>query len=297
LKWDVELCIGGLDYDSILRITHAAEAFNYHSVLLDDHFISARNLKAPRLDSWGVLAALAVDTTTIRIGTLVTCAPFRHPAILAKLACTVDQISKGRLEFGIGAGWYKREHDALGFPLASYTNRVSHLEEEVKTILLFWKGKLFTFDGKFYQIKDVAFQPKPYQLPHPPVTIGGNGKQIMDLAARFADSWNFGWVSPPEAKQLTTCFLSKCKEYGRKKSSASIVLYTDITHRGLGTSSPNPWKLKFSESELNIAGSAKQCINMLDGYMHPGVSKICFRFVDPTPSKIKYFAKQVLGSF
>jgi alkanesulfonate monooxygenase SsuD/methylene tetrahydromethanopterin reductase-like flavin-dependent oxidoreductase (luciferase family) len=139
-------------------------------------------------EGWALLAAMAVATTKVRIGCMVTANTYRHPAVLAKVATTVDHLSGGRLEFGIGAAWADAEHRMLG--LAGLEHRVGRLSESLQVIKSLWTEERTTFVGRYYNLVDAIANPKPVQAPHPPVWIGAGGEQMLRVVAQHADVWN-----------------------------------------------------------------------------------------------------------
>src|SRR5215471_7109725 len=181
-----------------------------------------------------LLGALATQTSKIRIGCLVTGNTYRNPAILAKMATTVDLLSHGRLELGIGAGWFEFEHTAYGIPFYTPKERTRRLEESVQVIRSLWTEKETTFNGKYYQIKNAPFEPKPLQKPHPPLLIGGQGeKWTLPIVAKYADIWNIPLlVSPPQIVKLTKTLNGYCEKFQRdcttiEKSTLRRLVLTD----------------------------------------------------------------------
>jgi hypothetical protein len=161
-----------------------------------DHFMRPSAPRAPHFDGWTALASLAALTTRARIGLLVTCNTFRHPALLAKMATTVDHASGGRLELGIGAGWFVPEHTAFGIPFPTGGERVARVEEAVALLDVLLREEGVTFTGRFYQTEDATLRPGAVQRPRPPITIGGHGPRMIKVAARYADRFNtFGTVA------------------------------------------------------------------------------------------------------
>src|SRR5262245_13364746 len=170
-------------------------------------------------DSWVTLAGLARETSRIRLGTLVTSATFRHPSLLAISAAQVDQMSGGRVELGLGAGWFQREHDAYGFTLPPMKERFDRYAEQLAVITGLWEtpvGEKFDFDGKYYQLTDSPALPKPAQSPRPPIIIGGKGKKrTPELAARFADEFNVPWDSAADTAAMFDRVRAAAAEVGR----------------------------------------------------------------------------------
>ncbi|MFW9903169.1 MAG: TIGR03560 family F420-dependent LLM class oxidoreductase [Candidatus Thorarchaeota archaeon] len=189
----------GFDYATVEKIALNAEKIGFYSIWSSDHFfLDANSEEKNCMEAWILLAALAAKTRTLRLGTLVTCNSYRHPAVLAKIAATVDMISNGRLEFGIGAGWKEIEYNAYGIPFPSVKDRMDQLEESIQIIKKLWMEPKVSFNGKHYQIKEAFSAPKPIQ--HlPPIFIGGTGKKrILRMVAKYADYCNFGWFVDPE---------------------------------------------------------------------------------------------------
>ncbi|MHA2245875.1 MAG: LLM class flavin-dependent oxidoreductase [Candidatus Hodarchaeales archaeon] len=167
----------GFDYKTIEKISLNAEKVGYDSIWFSDHFfLDKKSEERNCMEAWTLLTVLASKTNTLRLGTLVTCNSYRHPAVLAKMAATVDLISNGRLEFGIGAGWKEIEYNAYGIPFPSVKDRMDQLEEAIQIIKKLWTEPKVTFEGKHYQIREAFSAPKPIQQ-LPPVFIGGTGKK------------------------------------------------------------------------------------------------------------------------
>jgi F420-dependent oxidoreductase-like protein len=190
------------------------ERLGYYSAWLDDHLMLE---KMPILECWTTLSALSSVTEKIRLGTMVTCNSFRNPALLAKMAATVDNISNGRLELGIGAGVQKNEHNAYGFPFPSSKARIERLNEAVEIIKKMWTKEKASYNGKHYTIRDAVCEPKPVQKPHPPVTIGGGGEKLtLKVTARHADRYDWGYIpSVEEYKRKLKIMKKHCDAVGR----------------------------------------------------------------------------------
>ncbi|MEK6441662.1 LLM class F420-dependent oxidoreductase [Pseudonocardia sp. T1-2H] len=194
----------GAYYDDLLRVARAAEDSGYDAFFRSDHFLAmgeASGEPGPT-DAWITLAGLARETSRIRLGTLVTSATFRNPGPLAVAVAQVDQMSGGRVELGLGGGWFAAEHEAYGLPFPSLGERFEILAEQLEMITGLWRtlpGDRYAFVGKHYTVTDSPALPKPVQQPTPPVIVGGHGKKKTPaLAARFADEFNVAF-SPMEA--------------------------------------------------------------------------------------------------
>ncbi len=186
----------GASYDDLLRVAKASEDAGFGAFFRSDHYLkmgSVSGLPGPT-DAWITLAGLARETSRIRLGTLVTAATFRHPSVLAISVAQVDQMSGGRIEFGLGSGWYADEHTAYGIDLPQPRELFDRYSEQLEIITGLWdtaEGQAFSFEGQYYTLKDAPGLPKPAQRPHPPVILGGTGKKRTPaLAARYADEFN-----------------------------------------------------------------------------------------------------------
>ncbi|MBN6041816.1 LLM class F420-dependent oxidoreductase [Amycolatopsis sp. 195334CR] len=195
----------GASYDDQLRVAKAAEELGYGAFFRSDHILkmgSATGLPGPT-DAWVTLGALARETQRIRLGTLVTAATFRHPSMLAISVAQVDQMSGGRVEFGLGSGWYDAEHTAYGIPMPAIKERFDLYSEQLAVLTGLWEtpeGETFTFTGEHYQLSEAPGLPKPAQRPRPPVIIGGGGKKRTPrLAARYADEFNLPFTDADTA--------------------------------------------------------------------------------------------------
>ena len=167
----------------------------------------------PIYEGWALQAAMAEATKRVRIGCLVTGNTYRNPALLAKTAVTVDHLSSGRLEFGIGAAWAEIEHEMYGFE--GLDHRVGRLSESLRIIKSLWTEERTNFEGRYYRMKDAIGNPKPVQKPHPPIWIGASGETTMRLVARYADVWNIAGGDPSRAGELTEKLEQACAAIGR----------------------------------------------------------------------------------
>ncbi len=183
----------GYTYEQARRIAKEAESLGYDSFSCSDHiFLDENSAERNCLEAWTLLSAIAVETKSIRLGTLVTCNSYRHPALLAKIAASIDMISNGRLWFGYGAGWKEIEYNAYGYDFPKIQVRMDMMEEALEIIRLLWTEAAPSYKGKHYSIEKAFSAPKPVQKPHPPILIGGMGEQrTLRAVARYADYCNF----------------------------------------------------------------------------------------------------------
>jgi F420-dependent oxidoreductase-like protein len=202
------------EYKAVWRI--ADEAGFGHCWNMD-HFASLGGDETKDIfEAWTTLAGMAALTSRVRIGCSVTGNTYRHPAELAKMAVTVDHLSGGRLEFGIGAAWAENEHTMLGLPFGTAGDRADRLEEALQIITSLWTETRTTFDGKHYQLRDAIAEPKPVQSPYPPIWIGGSGRRrTLRMAAEYAAVWNAAGGTPAEVAEASAVLDRHCADVGR----------------------------------------------------------------------------------
>jgi F420-dependent oxidoreductase-like protein len=203
--------------DDYLRVWRFADENGFDHVWVMDHLATlGPHDDGPIFDAWALLAAMAVATDRVRIGCMVTGNTYRHPGMLAKLATTVDHLSGGRLEFGIGAGWAEREHAMFGLEFGTVGDRMDRLEEALSIITSLWTAPRTSFDGRHYRLDQAAAEPKPVQRPHPPVWIGGSGRRrTLRMVARYADAWNYTGEDLAEFTELGHVLDGHCADAGR----------------------------------------------------------------------------------
>jgi F420-dependent oxidoreductase-like protein len=201
-------------FDRVRNIVLECERLGYDSVWLDDHLMFGKN---PLLECWTTIAALSSITAKIRLGTMVLCNSFRNPALLAKMAATVDVISNGRLEFGIGAGVERDEHAAYGVPFPEPRERIGKMKEAVEIIKKLWVEEKASYKGKHYRITEAVCEPKPLQKPHPPLIVGGSGEKLtLKVTAQHANRCDLGHITSLEFyKHKLGVLEGHCKAVGR----------------------------------------------------------------------------------
>jgi F420-dependent oxidoreductase-like protein len=192
--FSVQTPIEGTTFAALARHWQRAEELGYDAAWLDDHFYGVATPPSDdSLECWTLMAALARETSRLRFGALVTCNNYRHPPLLAKMAATLDHLSDGRLEFGLGAGWYEHEYVAYGYDFPPVGTRLAQLDEALQICRLMWTEERATFHGRHYRVEKAWCNPKPAQQPHPPIMIGGGGEKVLlRIVAQYADRWNFG---------------------------------------------------------------------------------------------------------
>jgi F420-dependent oxidoreductase-like protein len=221
-------------WHALLQMWQVADGIEvFESGWTSDHFYATHSADptTPRLEGWITLTALAQATTRLRIGTLVTGIHYRHPAVLANMAATLDIVSDGRLELGIGTGWNQDESGAYGIELGTVKQRSDRFEEACEVIRSLLGQETTTFKGTFYQLTDARCDPKPVQRPHPPICIGGSGeKRTLRTAARFAQHWNFDTGTVEQFVRAREVLHRHCADIGR--DPAEILLSSQVRYDG-----------------------------------------------------------------
>ena len=221
----------GVTWPQWRALAAACEQHGIPTLFRSDHYMNLDGQHPERgsLDAWGTLNALAAATSTLRLGTLVSPASFRHPSVLAKLVVTADHVSGGRVDLGVGAGWHEREHEAYGFPFLPTRTRVDVLEEQLEVVIGAWGNAPFSMRGEHYVLSDLDAQPKPVQQPHPPLIMGGNaGPRSAALAARYADEYNTPFPSLTAVRERRTRIHQACERAGREPIAFSAMIGTVI---------------------------------------------------------------------
>jgi F420-dependent oxidoreductase-like protein len=215
----------GVTWDDWVALARATEELGFEGLFRSDHYgpVVAEEERGA-LDAWTTLAGLAAVTSRIRLGTLVSPATFRHPSVLAKSAVTVDQISGGRVELGMGAGWNEAEHARYGFPFPPTRERMDVFAEQLEIVHRQLSSEPFSFDGEHYRLEDSNPQPKSVQSPHLPLIVGGRGRRrSVALAARWADEYNAVSPAPDECRALRARIAEACEREGRDPLPLSVM--------------------------------------------------------------------------
>jgi F420-dependent oxidoreductase-like protein len=280
----------GATYDDLLAVARAAEAGGFGAFFRSDHYLRigpGSGLPGPS-DAWITLAGLARDTERIRLGTLVTAATFRHPGALAIEVANVDAMSGGRVELGIGAGWYEAEHVAYGIPFPSLGERFERLEEQLEIITGLWgtpHGASYGFDGRYYSLSGGPGLPKPAQSPRPPVIVGGWGtRRTPALAARYADEYNLAFSTAEACADQYRLVSAACEAAGRDPSSvvrsAALVVCCGTDEAELARRAA---RLGRDVGELranDAAGTPLEVVERLATYREAGATRVYLQLLD-----------------
>jgi F420-dependent oxidoreductase-like protein len=262
-----------LEADSIPSIEHAWDF---------DHFMPlGSDPTGPCLEGWTLLAAFAAQTKRIRVGVMVTGNTYRHPAVLANMGATVDIISQGRLDFGIGAGWNELEHNAYGIPLYSPGERLRRLAEACEVIRLLWTEKAPTFEGKYYQLHDAYCEPKPVQKPHPPFVIGGGGEKLtLRIAAQYASIWNFAGGPVETFVHKNEVLDAHCATIGRDPATIERSVQTMVNPSDLS-------ETRAIAQRFIAAGATHLVLNLRSPYPEHIVHRVAEEVVEPLQAEYK----------
>jgi F420-dependent oxidoreductase-like protein len=279
----------GATYDELLAVARRTEETGFHAFFRSDHYLTMAGDGLPGpTDAWVTLAGLARETSRIRLGTLVTSATFRLPGPLAIAVAQVDQMSGGRVEFGLGAGWFEAEHSAYGIPFPDLGERFDRLEEQLAVVTGLWgtpEGKTVDFAGRYYQVADSPALPKPVQPGGIPVIVGGSGRRRTPrLAARYAAEFNVPFLTPEENARLFAGVREACAEAGRDPSSlicSSAVTVcvgrddAEVARRAEAIGrSPRDWR------PHDVAGTPAQVVDVLGRYREAGAERVYLQVLD-----------------
>ena len=280
----------GATYDQILALALAAEEGGFGAFFRSDHYLkmgAVTGLPGPT-DAWITLAALARDTNRIRLGTLLTAATFRYPGALAITVAQVDAMSSGRVELGLGAGWYEEEHAAYGIPFPPIDQRFEKLEEQLSIITGLWAtevGATFDFSGKHYSLSKCPALPKPVQSPRPPIIVGGHGRKLTPrLAARFADEFNVPFDSYDVCKSQFELVSDACdaidRDPGSMVRSAALVVCCGQNSADVERRASNIGRDVDELATNGLAGSPAQIVEKIHVYGELGITRIYLQILD-----------------
>lgn len=279
----------GATYDDLLAVAREAERLGFGAFFRSDHYLHMGGDPGPgSTDAWTTLAGLARDTSTIRLGTLVTSATFRRPGPLAVTVATVDAMSGGRVELGLGAGWFEDEHKAFAIPFPPVGKRFDRLEEQFEVITGMWAtdiGATFDHDGEHYPVQGGTGLPKPAQRPHPPIIVGGLGpKRTPALAARFAQEFNVPFAEVDDTSAQFDRVRQACEDADRDPASmvfsaAQVVCVgadeAEVTRRAKAIGR-NPAELR----EHGAAGSPAEAVDRLQAFAEAGATRAYLQVLD-----------------
>lgn len=306
--WKMELAgIDGAEnkWNTSVNIAVLAEELGFDSIWVYDHF---HNVPKPAheavFECWTTIAAISQRTSRIRLGQMVGCNSYRNPGLLAKITSTVDVISGGRLDWGIGAGWYENEYKGYGYEFAKPSDRIGMLRETVEIVKSMWTQPETSYDGKYYKMSRAHCDPKPLQQPTPPIWIGGGGEQLtLRVVAQHADVSNFG-SSVEEFVKKREILKDHCKAVGRDEDTIRKTISSEVFIRSTEkeieqAGSKNPWGLPADQwREKALVGTPEQVSEKIQKYLDAG----CTGFIPwcpdyPNTETIERFAREVIPNF
>ncbi|MBS7625791.1 LLM class flavin-dependent oxidoreductase [Candidatus Bathyarchaeota archaeon] len=312
VRFGVQLWLEEFDLKGLREAWCELERMGFDSAWIYDHFYPmSKDTSLYIPEAWTVLPYLADATDRLRLGVLVTCNSYRPPPILAKIAATVDVISGGRLEFGIGAGWHKIEYDAYGIPFPTARVRLEQLSEAVDLIKKIWIQDKVSFKGKYYSVRDLVSYPKPLQKPYPPMMIGGKSNKLLRIAAEHADNINLVNCTPEEYESRLNTFAKYCSEAGRDYGSITKSYHCNVIIGDKDEIKEKVMRFRYESCipeiqskslddlfKIMIVGTPQECINKIQDYVSRGMNYFIPHFPYPEDLKPqKAFMKEIVPSF
>jgi alkanesulfonate monooxygenase SsuD/methylene tetrahydromethanopterin reductase-like flavin-dependent oxidoreductase (luciferase family) len=310
--WDYNL-----DFAMMKSVVLECERLGFDSLWVPDHLMMG--YKGQILECWTVLAAVSQVTERMRLGTLVLCVSHRSPALLAKMGATLDLLSNGRLEFGLGAGWRGSELASYGLPWEPSTKaRVERMVEALEIIKGMWTNERFTYTGSYYSVKDAVCMPHPVQKPHPKIWLGGSGEKIVLRAvAKYADGWNAGEIPPDEYEHKLGVLRAHCQSLGTNEAhiEKSFETCLVITEKEADLERVVKWSNWYAEVQAEtkemkpptgdlenikrnyVIGSVREVTDRLAEYIKAGVESFTIYFLDyPSTNSMRLLVKEVMPS-
>jgi F420-dependent oxidoreductase-like protein len=288
----------GVTWAQWLALARACEEFGFEGLFRSDHYLGfSRPAEGGALDAWSTIAALGPVTERIRLGTMVSPVTFRHPAVLARSVVTADHASGGRVELGMGAGWFEEEHRAHGFPFPAAAERMAMLAEQIEIVHRLWgaDGDEVSFEGAYYRLQACPAVPAPVQSPHPPLIVGGHaGPKAAAIAARWADEYDLVGGAPDEVRAGVGRIADACAAIGRDAASIrrSVMLQTvvgadegEVRDRAVAAMAvfgeegdPDAYLDDLRSSAL--AGTPEQVLERLALYADAGIDRVLVQHLD-----------------
>ncbi len=292
---------GAIDFAS------AAEGAGFTSGWVYDHFVGwPEPAIGPVFEAWSLLGVLAGRTKRLRLGTMVSCVGYRNPALLAKMAATLDVASGGRLDLGVGAGWYEHEYRAYGFPFERAADRVGRLGESIDLVRQLWTGDQVTFRGKYYQAVDAYCRPRPLQRPNPPIWVGGGGeRRTLLVVARHADAWNLSSASVDEFRAKSSLLDARCRQIGRdpteiRRSVEQDCVVVASEEELDSVAEKYRHRTGWTETDLmarHLVGTPSAVARRIEAYIEAGVEDFALWFSDaPATFMLERFAEEVIDN-
>jgi len=304
IRFGIQTAQQMVELPDLVDLWRKADTWGYDSLWLFDHFYPIFvNPDGPCFEGWTLLAALAGATKRARIGHMVTGNTYRNPCVLAKMAATVDHVSAGRLNLGIGAGWFELEHRSFGIDFKTVRGRLEALEESCRIVLGLFTDEKTTVHGKHYTVTDAMCLPKPVQRPHPPIMIGGTGEKVLlRLVARYADMWNAS-ASAERMRHLVEVIGRHGEAARRDPGAIEKTVMLPLCYRAaperqefVSRLIANMRQTTPEEARAQIMiGEKAECLDTIERYLQAGVTHfICMTFTPYFLDEIQAFAEEVI---
>lgn len=290
------------DWKGLRQIATECESLGHDSIWVMDHF--GWDTGPDIFECWTTLSALAASTGKIRLGTLVLCNSYRYPSLLAKMAATLDVISNGRLDFGIGAGWRQIEYETFGVPFPPPRVRVAQLREAVTLIKKLWTEEKTSFNGKYYQLHGAEFGPKPMQRPNPPIWIGAYGEKVMlKIVAELADGWNIVDNTPEQYAHKMEVLKKHCTSVKRdineimKSLLLPVIIDRNSERARKKVQQIKPRQISGNSFKTRIVGNPDECIQRIKEYQKLGMTHFLIELETMTTEERQLFVDEVIPAF
>lgn len=283
-------------WQEIMALWQEIDMLGFDTAWVFDHFLPIfSDPTGSCLEGWTALSALAMVTHRVRIGVMVTGNTYRHPAVLAKMATTLDIISNGRLNLGLGAGWFALEHQTFGLPFPPMAERLQRLDEALTVIKRLWSQDRVTFAGRHYQLHDALLNPRPIQQPHPPLVVGATGEQVaLRIVAQHADVWN-GFGSPEVFRRKLAVLTEHCRKTGRDPQTIEKSVLLEMT---LTDDAEVKRRALENKSRGMLAGTLTEIRQQIEEYIALGVTHIIISLATPYDlTMVRRFATEVMPAF
>ena len=304
-------------YEFSKSISIAADNIGFDSIYAYDHLIPyyKNDVNKNIFECLTLLSSIAVITKRVKIGQIVTCNSYRNPSLLAKITSTLDVISNGRSELGIGAGWYGREYESYGYDFPSHVTRINQLDEALTIVKAMWSNERTPFfEGKYYRIRDAICNPKPIQKPHPIIMVGGTGeKYLLKVAAKHADRYNLFFGSPSDMKRKISVLNEYCKslESNRGLDHHKDIQYSVVLPCIVGDSEEEVYQIikQYKRNDKTVdqyikdlvggiaIGVPERIVKGINEYLELGVTHFIFQFIGLEERTLKLFHSKVIKKF
>ncbi|HXM30786.1 MAG TPA: TIGR03560 family F420-dependent LLM class oxidoreductase [Xanthobacteraceae bacterium] len=291
----------GATVKTLLDRAEMAERLGYHSFWLVDHFWTLGMPDLDLLEAVTMMSAIAARTERVRIGTLVLCNSFRNPALLAKSLTTIDHISNGRLEVGLGAGWMEQEYRANGYEFPSVGTRLRQLDEGLQILKAMFTENRANFKGRYYTVTDAPNNPKPVQKPHPPIMIGGAGEKVLlRLVAKYADRWNCP-AGYRDFKKTLGVLHEHCRAVSRDPKDITVSEQLMVCIGANKAEADQKWEMAKGRKPFSftaVKGTPDEVVKQLREHVSWGVTMFTMMFADMAPPQtVELFAREVMPAF